>query len=119
MGREDYYAECISIAADELGLSLTADQIAYLGDAVSGAAENESMAFGRDVASANLSARIDRENDETRQRLHYEQSVPRVRCECCKGRGHYFDGWGREFGCSDCNGKGSTPLYPFRYEARK
>lgn len=119
MGREEYYAECISIAAEEIGLALTADQVASLADAVCGAAENESMAFGRDVASANLHASQAREQDEIKQRLRYEQDVPRVRCECCKGLGYLRDGWGREFGCNDCHGKGSTPLYPFRFEVKK
>ncbi len=119
MGREEYYAECIEIAANDIGLSLTAEQINYLADAVCGSIENESMAFGRDVASANYHAREKREQDEVKQRLRYEQEVPRVRCNSCSGHGFTRDGWGREFGCSDCHGKGSTALYTFQYSPPK
>lgn len=41
----DYWAECISIAADECGLELTPEQMAYLADAASGAHEHYGMAF--------------------------------------------------------------------------
>ena len=119
MDRDEYYSECIENAANEIGLHLTPEQILYLGEAVSGAVENESMAFGHDVASANFYAREERERDEINQRLRYEQEVPRVRCKTCSGHGFTKDGWGREFGCSDCNGKGSTALYPFKYSQAK
>lgn len=114
MNRDEYYAECISIAADECELVITPDQIKYLADAVAGSVENESMAFGHDVATTNLRAFEDRKVSEIKQRLEYEQTVPRKRCNTCSGHGTLTDSWGREFGCSDCRGKGSTPLYPFK-----
>lgn len=43
--RKDYYTECVEIAADEVGLKLTAEQAKYIGEAVEGAADNIGMAF--------------------------------------------------------------------------
>lgn len=115
---DEYYSECVAIAADECGASLTKEQIDYIGGSISGAVENFSMAFGYDVASSNLRASNDRAADEVKQRLHYEQTVSRKRCNTCAGHGSVRDGWGREFGCSDCNGKGNTPQWPFKYNPK-
>lgn len=115
MTHEEYYAECISIAADECGLIITPEQSLYLGGAVLGAVENFSMAYGYDVASRNLRAFNDRAQDEIKQRLHYEQTVHRTRCRTCQGHGSMRDGWDREFSCTDCNGKGNKPDWPFAY----
>jgi hypothetical protein len=115
MTHEEYYAECISIAAEDCGLTITPEQALYLGGAVLGSVENFSMAYGYDVASSNLRASHDRAADEVKQRLHYEQTVSRTRCRTCKGHGFTRDGWGRDFGCSDCDGKGSTPDWPFKF----
>lgn len=41
----DYWKECISIAADECDLSITAEQLEMLGDSVAGGHENYGMAF--------------------------------------------------------------------------
>lgn len=114
--KEDYFAECLSIAADECGLELTPYQLQYLADAVSEGVENMSMAFGHDVASANFSAREAREKDEMAQRLRHEQECPTKRCEYCRGHGFTTDGWGRQFGCSNCGGKGQIALYQFKYD---
>ena len=115
MKHEEYYAECVADAAGDCGLSITAEQALYIGEAILGAVENFSMAYGYDVASDNLRASNDRAADEVKQRLRYEQEVTRTRCNTCRGHGFTRDGWGRDFGCSDCNGKGSTPDWPFKY----
>lgn len=49
--KSDYYAECVDIAADEVGLKLTAEQAKYIGEAVEGAVENVGMAFYSPPAS--------------------------------------------------------------------
>ena len=115
----DYFSECISDAAEECGAQMTTDQIKFIAEAVDGARENMSQAFGYDVASSNFTAARDREADELRQRLHYEQTVSRTRCSACKGHGFYRDGWGRDFGCSECDGEGSTRDWKFEYIPRK
>lgn len=118
MNYEEYYAESVSIAADECGLEITPEQALYIGGAILGAVENFSMAYGHDVASDNLRASNDRAADEVKQRLHYEQTVSRKRCSTCAGHGFTRDGWGREFGCSDCGGKGNTPEWPFKFNPK-
>lgn len=118
MTHEEYYAETISIAADECGLAITREQALYLGGAVLGSVENFSVSYGYDVASSNLRASNDRAEDEVKQRLHYEQTVSRTRCRTCQGHGFTRDGWGRDFGCRDCGGKGNTPDWPFKYSAK-
>lgn len=60
MADTDYWAECISIAADECALVLTPEQLSYLADAVSGAHENYGMAFYSPPASDRLNE-IERE----------------------------------------------------------
>lgn len=49
--KSDYYTECVEIAADEVGLKLTAEQAKYIGEAVEGAVENVGMAFYSPPAS--------------------------------------------------------------------
>lgn len=51
MTRQDYYAECLSIASDECGLALTPEQLKYLAEAVEGAADNVGQAFYSPPAS--------------------------------------------------------------------
>ncbi len=119
MSSDEYYSECVEIAASDCGAVLTKEQIDYIGGAVATAAENFSMAFGYDVASSNLRASHDRKADEIKQRLDYEQTVHRKRCETCQGHGFTLDGWGRDLGCSECGGKGSIPQWPFKYSGAK
>ena len=57
MGYEpkDYWEECISCTADEIGLSLTKEQICKLAEGVAGGHENYGMAFYSPPASDRLS----------------------------------------------------------------
>lgn len=111
--RNDYYTECISeaICEHEISKELSAEQIEdladHISDCVTCAVENESMAFGWDIADANLSAAKDREKEKLKEELRKEQSA--VWCGECKGTGrirtygpsHYAD-----MDCYKCNGKG-------------
>jgi len=45
MDRLDYWKECIAIAADECGATLTAEQIEEIAESVQGGHENYGMAF--------------------------------------------------------------------------
>lgn len=76
-GRYEYYKECIEIAASDLGLKLTTEQVEHFAGAVEGAYENEGMAFPSPE-------RPDTEADLRRQ-LAREQS--KVVCRECDGRG--------------------------------
>lgn len=58
--KSDYYAECVSEAAEEVGLSMTPEQAKYIGEAVDGAADNVGMAFYSPPASDRY-AQIERE----------------------------------------------------------
>lgn len=111
----DYWKETISEAFEDAGITATDEQIDTVASWAESAHDNYSMAHGHDVASANFYAAERREKDELEQRLEYEQTVSRKRCNTCSGHGSYRDGWGREFGCTDCDGKGSTPEWPFEY----
>lgn len=79
MTRLEYYSECVASAAEECGAALTAEQIASIADAISGAIENESLAFP--VPDSPLPGRI--------AQLERELATERrkVPCEPCGGRG--------------------------------
>lgn len=55
----DYWEECISIAADECGLTLTKEQLACLAESVEGGHENYGMAFGYDSIPNPLNAEVE------------------------------------------------------------
>lgn len=71
MTSQDYWAECISDAAGEVGLEITNEQLNHLAEAVSGAHENYGMAFYSPPAS-------DRLRDVTRD---YEAKLKAARVE--------------------------------------
>lgn len=52
--QQDYWQECISIAAEECDLKLTHEQLAYLADAVDGDHEHYGLAFYSPPASDRL-----------------------------------------------------------------
>lgn len=45
MTAKDYWAECLSNAADECGVKFTPEQLSYLAEACDGAHDNYGMAF--------------------------------------------------------------------------
>lgn len=55
----DYWEECISIAADECGLTLTKDQLECLASYVVGGHENYGMAFGHDCIPNPLNTEVE------------------------------------------------------------
>ncbi|MER9196401.1 hypothetical protein NKI13_24470 [Mesorhizobium australicum] len=83
--QDDYWDECISIAADECGLTLTKEQLDCLSGSVRSGHENYGMASGNDVASSNLWADVKREKDGIAKELHREQNM--ITCKPCKGSG--------------------------------
>lgn len=105
--QDEYWTECISIAADECGLALTKEQLECLSASVRGGHENYGMASGYDVASTNRYAAIEREQDELRRALRREQDM--VTCRDCLGTG-YITTYGGTFqstsSCSTCHGHG-------------
>lgn len=52
----NYWEECISIAAEECGLTLTPEQLKYLTEAVEGSHENYGLAFYSPPSSDRISA---------------------------------------------------------------
>lgn len=103
----EYWRECIETALDECGLTATDEQVAYLSDAVSGAHECYSMAFGYDVASSNRYAALEREKRELNNKLRHESE--KRDCPECRGSGRlkYNAGpWAVNTGCSTCHGEG-------------
>ena len=71
MTREDYYAECLSSAAEECELTMTPEQHKHLAKAVESAAENIGMAFYSPPASDRYSD-IERDWKAKYQRLERE-----------------------------------------------
>lgn len=61
MNSNEYWQECLSNAAQECGVTLAPEQLAYLAEAVEGAHENYGMAFYSPPPSDRISA-IEREH---------------------------------------------------------
>lgn len=103
MDRRDYWIECVSIAAEECGAVLTAEQIANIAGAVEGAHENVHMAFGR----------VESPYPSEIKRLERELSIERNKTGCleCGGRGrvNYMAGpWHCNSPCDVCHGEGKV-----------
>lgn len=71
MTPEDYWRECVEIAAEECDAKLTGEQLAYISNAVCGAHENYGMAFYSPPASDRLNE-IERESNTRLARLQAE-----------------------------------------------
>lgn len=101
MTKNDYWAECIAIAAEECGAVLTNEQRAYIADAVEGAHESYGMAFYQPPSP--LPGEIKRLEGELRK----ERS--KVACRECGGEGrlrYNVGSWGVNTGCDKCRGEG-------------
>lgn len=79
MTRREYWAECLSQAADDCGLKLTAEQLGCLAEAVEGADENIGMAFPTPPSP-------------------YPDQIRRLECELVAEREKRF--------CRECQGTG-------------
>lgn len=105
--RFNYWFECVEIAASECGANLTKEQIEYIADSVEGSHENYGMAFGDDVASANLAAARKREIDDAWKAAERERN--KVHCRECNGRGRIIMSFGTmqsDSECWKCRGEG-------------
>lgn len=103
----DYWKECISIAADECGLSLTDEQLECIAGAVEGGYENYGMAFGYDCIPNPLQS----ENDRLIRELRKEKE--KVLCETCNGRGRIITQGpyhSSDSECWKCRGEGRHSL---------
>jgi hypothetical protein len=107
--REEYWAEAVGLALDDMGKwSLFApEEIKELGRALAVSADNQSIAFGWDIASGNLAAARRREEDSLRAELRRERA--KVTCRHCNGygstrtQGPYHS---VSSSCFKCNGEG-------------
>ncbi|MET3924564.1 hypothetical protein [Devosia sp. 2618] len=105
--QDEYWQECISIAADDCGLLLTTAQLDCLASSVRGGHENYGMASGDDVASSNLSAYRDREKEDLLKAVRREKA--KVTCRECNGHGRITmqaGPWTSNSECSKCRGEG-------------
>lgn len=98
--KKDYWSECISIAADECGLSMTQEQLDCMADSVKGGHENYSMASGDDVFSANLTASKAREVSDLKKVVQREKD--KVHCRNCNGSGSVHTYGGTMMSTSQC-----------------
>lgn len=101
----EYWKECISISADEIGLVLTNEQLEWLAEGVKGGFENYNMDHGHDCIRGEseeskelqkLKAKIEK------QRIYIATTQP---CRHCSD-GTAQDSWGRDCTCRRCNGTG-------------
>ncbi len=105
--QDEYWCECISIAADECGLVLTKEQVGCLASSARAGHENYGMASGNTVASGNRWAEIEREKDDISKKLRREQD--KITCRECKGSGSittYGGTFQSTSSCWKCNGHG-------------
>lgn len=103
----DYWKECISISADDIGLVLTDEQISYLAESVQGGFENYGMAHGYDCISgeSDESKELKRMKAEKEKHDLYIASTRPCRY-CIDGTGK--DSWGRDCTCMHCDGRGRS-----------
>lgn len=107
MNRSEYWIECVSEALETAGVVATQDQIKSIARDMEGGHECIGMAFGDDVASANLSAHREREDSALKAELRREKE--KRGCPTCGGRGRlqYSAGpWAVDTQCSKCHGDG-------------
>lgn len=101
MTHHDYWEECIAIAAEECGVTLTDEQIKYMAGAVEGGHENIGMAFH--VPENPLRSEL----DQVKRDLKNERD--KVLCPDCGGKGwivEYGPYHSSESQCSKCRGEG-------------
>lgn len=106
----NYWEECISEALDDIGLSITDDQIKTISSFVEAAHDNYGMAHGHDIISSNYEseAQIELRKIKHEQELTRQWELSTEPCKSCTTTGIVKDGWGRDTVCMSCNGKGRT-----------
>ena len=103
----DYWREAVDCALDDAGVTATEQQREEIAGVMEGSHENYGMAFGHDVASANLRAAQDREKEDLERELARERN--KVHCKECRGtgttvsHGPVHSGYSQ---CWKCNGDG-------------
>jgi hypothetical protein len=100
-----YWKECISIAADDIGLTLTDGHLDYLAESVQGGFENYGMAHGHDC--------IRGESDESKElkKMKAEKEKYDLYISSTKPCPYCYDGtardqYGRDCTCDLCDGLG-------------
>lgn len=85
--RNEYWTDAIEAALSDIGKDglLSREELETVGGSLAGSAENQSIAFGWDVASANLDAAREREKDDLRKEVRRERE--KIICRECNGRG--------------------------------
>lgn len=108
----EYWREAVMYAFEGIDRfdvikAMTKEQLDEIGEALATSADNQSMAFGWDVASSNRSAELRREEDDLRKELQRERN--KVTCRECNGHGRlrYSAGpWAVDSPCDRCNSTG-------------
>lgn len=112
MNDQDYWKECISVAAEECGLVLTDDQLAFLTESVQGGFENYSMAFGHEDIPSPADVRAKEELRQFREEKPSREEWLRTTkpCKRCAGSGGVLNAWGGNKMCPVCDGSGRVYL---------
>lgn len=101
MTRKEYWAECLSEAFDEAGITATAEQIRICSEIVEGARQEIGMAFHQPASP------YPREIKMLEAKLKAERE--KVGCLPCNGRGRIVDQagpWATNTQCWKCHGEG-------------
>jgi hypothetical protein len=104
----DYWKECISVAANDCGLSLTEEQLECLVGAVESGHENYRMALGYNDIPNPVESRAQEElrqlKIEKQKQEEWKNSTKP--CRTCVTSGCVTDIWGRDIVCPNCDGRG-------------
>ena len=110
--QSEYWREAVMLAFEGIERfdvieGLSKEQLDEIGEALATSSEHQSTAFGWDVASANRSAEIQRNEDNLRNEIRRERA--KITCRECRGGGSitipgpYHSSTSR---CWKCNGEG-------------
>ena len=101
----DYWAECVSEALDEAGITATPQQISMVAEYVSGAHDNYGMAHGHDCIPNPLAGEV----KQLKTALDIEKR--KVVCPDCRGTGTVYSTGPYHCStsqCSSCRGDGKV-----------
>lgn len=101
----NYWKECISIGADEIGLTLTDEQLNHLAESVQGGFENYGMAHGYDYIRGESEESKELKKMKAEKEKHDLYMLTTKPCPYCYD-GTARDQWGRDCTCDLCDGLG-------------
>lgn len=104
----EYWKESLESAAEDCGVIMTEEQLVFMAEAMQNSYECYGLYSGYDSIPNPGESQAKRELEELKrkieQKTEWENST--TPCKRCFTTGTIQDGWGRDIGCPECNGKG-------------